>query len=151
LVAEDDEGHFSLIRKNLFRMGFRSRVLRFADGQEVLDFMFGRGEGPKREDDKNYLLLLDIRMPNVDGVEVLRQLKADERLRKIPVVVLTNVNEGEAVEQCRKLGCVDYIVKPIDSVGFVQTIHKVGLSLLLSVVEMSHLGGTSPAAPAQPS
>ncbi len=140
LVAEDDDGHFTLIRKNLFRMGFRSKLVRFADGQEALDFLFGRGDGPVREPDRNYLLLLDIRMPKVDGIEVLRQVKADPELRGIPVVMLTTTDDERAIQQCRDLGCSDYIVKPMDNIHFVQAIHKVGLSLLLSVVEMSHIG-----------
>ncbi|MBN1816386.1 MAG: response regulator [Sedimentisphaerales bacterium] len=139
LVAEDDDGHYSLIRKNLYRMGFRSKIIRFADGQETLDFLFRRGDGPHREKDRNYLLLLDIRMPKVDGIEVLRQVKGDPQLKSIPVIMLTTTDDDRAISQCRQLGCSDYVVKPLDNIHFMQAIHKVGLSLLLSVVEMSHL------------
>jgi len=140
LVAEDDDGHFTLIRKNLYRMGFRSKIVRFVDGQETLDFLLRRGDGPVREPDKSYLLLLDIRMPKVDGIEVLRQVRSDPELRDMPVVMLTTADDDRSVQQCRQLGCTDYIVKPMDNVHFVQAIHRVGLSLLLSVVEMSHIG-----------
>jgi CheY-like chemotaxis protein len=140
VVAEDDLGHFTLIQKNLFRMGFRSRILHFMDGQQVLDYLFRQGEGPHRELDKSYLLLLDIRMPKVDGIEVLRQVKADPELRTIPVIMLTTSDDEESIHRCRDLGCTDYVVKPLDIPNFIQAIHKVGLSLLLSVVEMAGLG-----------
>ncbi|NLH16563.1 MAG: response regulator [Phycisphaerae bacterium] len=143
VVAEDDLGHYTLIQKNLFRMGFRSRILHFSDGQQVLDYLFLRGDGPHREIDKSYLLLLDIRMPKVDGIEVLRQVKADPELRTIPVIMLTTSDDENSIQQCRELGCVDYVVKPLDIPNFIQAIHKVGLSLLLSVVEMADISQTS--------
>jgi CheY-like chemotaxis protein len=137
IVAEDDAGHFTLIQKNLFRMGFRSRILHFTDGQQTLDYLFRQGQGPHRDYDKSYLLLLDIRMPKVDGIEVLRQVKADPDLRNIPVIMLTTSDEEQSIQRCRELGCSDYVVKPLDIPNFIQAIHKVGLSLLLSVVEMA--------------
>jgi CheY-like chemotaxis protein len=140
LVAEDDLGHFTLIQKNLFRMGFRSRILHFRDGQQALDYLFQKGDAPHRELDKSYLLLLDIRMPKVDGIEVLRQVKADPELRTIPVIMLTTSDDEESIHRCRELGCTDYVVKPLDIPNFTQAIHKVGLSMLLSVVEMGGLG-----------
>ena len=77
LIADDDGGHARLIEKNLARGGLRNGIKRFDDGQSILDFLFQRGPGPHREPDAPYLILLDIRMPKVDGVEVLRQIKAD--------------------------------------------------------------------------
>ena len=82
LVVEDDDGHARLIEKNLQRSGIKNEIWRFQDGQEILDFLFRRGEGRRREDFTPYLVLLDIRMPKIDGIEVLRQIKQDERLRK---------------------------------------------------------------------
>lgn len=137
IVAEDDLGHFTLIQKNLFRMGFRSRILHFLDGQQTLDFLFCRGDGPQRDLSISYLLLLDIRMPKVDGIEVLRQIKEDPELHSIPVIMLTTSDDEASIKRCRELGCNDYIVKPLDVPNFIQAIHKAGLSLLLSVVEMA--------------
>ena len=77
LVAEDDSGHARLIEKNLTRGGLGNPMVRFDNGQAVLDFLFRRGEGPHRVSEVPYLLLLDIHMPKVDGVEVLRQIKQD--------------------------------------------------------------------------
>ncbi|HZL42540.1 MAG TPA: response regulator, partial [Verrucomicrobiae bacterium] len=83
LIAEDDAGHARLIEKNLTRAGLHNQILRFEDGQAILDFLHRRGT-PQRAREAPYLLLLDIRMPRVDGVEVLRQVKNDLELRKIP-------------------------------------------------------------------
>ncbi len=93
LIAEDDAGHARLIEKNLTRAGLRNRIERFDNGQAVLDFLFRKGSGPHRESETPYLLLLDIRMPRVDGIEVLRHVKQDEELRKIPVIMLTTTDD----------------------------------------------------------
>ena len=138
LIAEDDEGHFELIKRSLQRAGVCNQILRFADGQETLDFLFVRGDGPKRESDKEYLLLLDIRMPKIDGVEVLGKLKQDPELKKIPVIMLTTTDDPRTVERCHKLGCSVYIVKPVEYQDFADAVRKIGL--LLSVVEIPQIG-----------
>jgi CheY-like chemotaxis protein len=138
LIAEDDEGHFELIKRSLQRAGVCNQILRFADGQETLDFLFVRGDGPKRESDKEYLLLLDIRMPKIDGVEVLEKVKQDPELKKIPVIMLTTTGDPRMIERCHKLGCSVYIVKPVEYQDFADAVRKVGL--LLSVVEVPQIG-----------
>src|SRR4051812_46487111 len=93
LIADDDAGHARLIEKNLQRVDLHNAIIRFENGQDILDFLFERGSGVKRSNDTAYLLLLDIRMPKVDGVEVLRQVKADPELRKLPVIMLTTTDD----------------------------------------------------------
>ncbi len=139
LVADDDAGHARLIEKNLARAGLHNPLQRFEDGQQVLDFLFRRGKGPKRGHDVPYLLLLDIRMPKVDGVEVLRQLKADAELRKIPVIMLTTTDDPREVIHCHELGCSHYIVKPVDYEKFSETIKQIGL--FFSLVEVPAING----------
>ncbi len=134
LIAEDDEGHFALIKKSLQRAGITNEILKFADGQEILDFLFMTGHGPKRQPDTEYLMLLDIRMPKVDGIQVLEKIKQDSELKKIPVIMLTTTDDPATVERCHRLGCSIYIVKPVDYDGFTDTVRKIGL--FLSVVEM---------------
>lgn len=113
LLVEDDNGHAQLATRNLKRAGLRHDLRRFADGQELLDFLFA----PTHEDGpipgRSYLLLLDIRMPRVDGIEVLRRLKADRNLRRMPVIMVSTSGEPETVERCHDLGCSAYINKPI--------------------------------------
>ena len=139
LVAEDDEGHFSLIKKNLVRAGIANNIIRFADGQELLDFLIlnQKPSGPGSE--KGYLLVLDIRMPKVDGTEVLQKMKANSQLRKIPVIILTTTDDPEEVELCHKLGCSVYIVKPVEYDNFVDAIRKIGQ--FLSIIEVPCVNG----------
>jgi CheY-like chemotaxis protein len=142
LIAEDDEGHAALIRKNLQRAGIHNELVRFADGQEAIDFLFGQGEGPRREHGKAYVLLLDIRMPKVDGVEVLRRIKADPEMSKLPVIMLTTTDDPREIDKCHAMGCSNYITKPIDYDRFVYAIRQLGLFLL--IVEVPKLDRNVP-------
>ena len=141
VVAEDDEGHASLIVKNLQRAGITNEIICFKNGQETLDFLLLKGKGPHRAPDAGYILLLDIRMPKVDGVEVLRQLKQDPELTKIPVTMITTTDDPREVEECHLLGCSNYITKPVDYNKFVKVIRQLGLFLL--VVEVPKIKGES--------
>jgi CheY-like chemotaxis protein len=131
LIAEDDDGHATLIQRNLKRAGIVNEIIRFKDGQEVLDYLYQKGEGPKREKGKALLLLLDIRMPKIDGVEVLKRVKADEELKKMPVMMITTTDDPREIEICHKLGCNSYISKPIDYEKFVDAVRQLGLFLLI--------------------
>ncbi|NLE60220.1 MAG: response regulator [Planctomycetes bacterium] len=131
LIAEDDDGHAKLIEMHLREAGLANPFVRFRDGQEVLDFLFRRGDGMQRRTGQSYLLLLDIRMPKVDGVEVLRQLKADAELHKLPVIVLTTSDDPRAVEACYALGCNCFVTKPVEFAAFAETLRRVGLFVLV--------------------
>ena len=143
LVADDDAGHARLIEKNLVRAGLHNPVLRFENGQDVLDFLFARGEGPKRRPDASYLLLLDIRMPKVDGIEVLRQIKADPELRKVHVSMLTTTDDPREVSRCHDLGCNNYLVKPVDYDKFADAIKQFGM--FISLVQVPEIASLPPA------
>ena len=123
LIVDDDEGHAILIRENLEAAGLRNRFEHFRDGQAVLDFFSQR---PHRTGE-SYLMLLDIRMPKVDGIEVLRRLKADAELSKLPVIMLTTTDDSREVERCYELGCNVYIQKPVDYDRFADAIRRLGL------------------------
>lgn len=133
LIAEDDDGHATLIKKNLRRAGVKQEMLHFRDGQEVLDFLFKRSP-EHMEEGRSYVLLCDIRMPKIDGIEVLRQLKADPHLRTIPVIMITTTDDPKDVDQCHVLGCSNYITKPVDYDKFVQSVQQLGV--FLSMVEV---------------
>ena len=139
LIADDDMGHATLIRRNLKRLGLSNSVTHFKDGQEVLDFLFRRADGPHWKSGESYLLLLDIRMPKVDGVEVLRQIKMHSEFRKMPVIMITTTDDPREVQRCHDLGCSNYIAKPIDYDKFVQAIRQLGLFLM--VVEVPRING----------
>jgi len=139
LIADDDAGHARLIEKNLERAGLHNTVHRFENGQDILDFLFRRDPGSKRISHTPYLLLLDIRMPKVDGIEVLRKLKADAELRKLPVIMLTTTDDPREVARCHELGCSNYIVKPVDYEKFSDAIKQLGL--FISLVQVPELNG----------
>ena len=139
LIADNDAGHARLIEKNLRRAELLNPIQRFENGQEVLDYLFGRSSAHRR-DDWAYLLLLDIRMPKVDGVEVLRQIKADPGMRKLPVIMLTTTDDPREVERCHLLGCNSYIVKPVDYDKFAAAITNLGMFMRL--VKMPHIEPT---------
>lgn len=139
LIADDDDGHALLIRKNLTRSGIANNIIHFKDGREVLNFLFCLGDGPHRKLNDAFILLLDIRMPIVNGIEVLEQLKADKELRKIPVVMVTTTDDPREVENCHRLGCSNYITKPVEYEKFVAAIRQLGL--FLSVVKIPQING----------
>ena len=134
LIAEDDSGHAALIQKNLRRAGIKNEFIHFKDGSEALDFLFKRMPQAQRVNGTPYLLLLDINMPRVDGVEVLKQVKEDSELRKMPVIMLTTTDDPREVEKCHKLGCNSYVAKPVDYDRFVGAIQKLGLFLMVMKV-----------------
>ncbi len=134
LIVEDDEGHAILVRQNLEAAGLSNRFEHFSDGQAVLDFLFHRGPGPHSQPGATYLMLLDIRMPKLDGIEVLRQLKSHPELHKIPVIVLTTTDDWREVERCHDLGCNVYIQKPVDYDKFAEAMRRLGLFMSLLLV-----------------
>ena len=139
LIAEDDDGHAALIERNLLRSGMTGKCLRIRDGQEALDFLFRRGEGAILEIGCSYVLLLDINLPKVGGMEVLRQMKENSELRKIPVTVLSTTDDPQEVEQCHALGCSYYITKPTEPEMFVNVITR--LAQLIEVVRVPEING----------
>lgn len=140
LIAEDDDGHAELIKDNLDEAGLTNPVIRFQDGQEALDFLLGPADTAKtRQTGNAYLLLLDIRMPKVDGVEVLRQIKEHPELRKMPVMMLTTTDDPREVKKCYELGCSCYITKPVDYKRFAEMLTRLGLFLM--VVQIPDLNG----------
>ena len=138
-IAEDDEGHAKLVERNLRRAGVGNELVVFTDGEEALNFFFMKGPGPHRVTGRRYLLLLDIRMPKVDGVEVLAKIKQNEELCKMPVIMLTTTNDPREIERCYRLGCSNYIAKPVEYDKFVEVIKQLGLFIM--IVEVPKLNG----------
>lgn len=129
IIAEDDPGHAALIIKNLKRTSFSSRFLHFKNGQETLDFLFRKGRGPVLKRGTPYVLLLDLKMPKIDGIEVLQRIKNDGELCKIPVTIVTTMDDPREVERCHNLGCSRYITKPVDYDKFADSMKQLGLFL----------------------
>lgn len=125
LIAEDDMGHLDLVKRNLRRAGIDNETIEFPDGQGILDF-FEKGF---YKNNKSYILILDIRMPKVDGIEVLRRLKRNDDTKVMPVIMLTTTDDPRDIDLCHRIGCNNYITKPIDYDAFVKTIQDLGAFL----------------------
>jgi CheY-like chemotaxis protein len=134
LVAEDDDGHAELIKEGLEDNGICNQIIRFPDGEKVWEFLSGTAKGPVRDNNKNYLLLLDIKMPKMDGIEVLKRIKSDNELKEIPIVMLTTTDDPREVEACYRNGCNVYVTKPVEFGKFNETLRR--LSLFIQIVKI---------------
>jgi CheY-like chemotaxis protein len=126
LIVDDDEGHALLIRQNLAVCSPGSRVEHFSSGEAVLDFFFGRGSGPTWQPCQQYVVLLDLRMPRIGGIEVLRQIKADPKLHSMVVIMLSTSDAVEEIARCHHLGCNFYVTKPVDAGLFSRAVCQIG-------------------------
>jgi CheY-like chemotaxis protein len=127
LMVEDDPKDVELTLTALEEYNLANEVIVTRDGEEALDYLYCRGEYRTRSSDKPAVMLLDLKLPKVDGLEVLKQIKADERLRIIPVVVLTSSKEEKDMVASYKLGVNAYVVKPVDFHEFVNAIKELGV------------------------
>jgi len=138
LVVDDDQGHRELIRRNLLRGGLTNTIVGLANGNEALEYVFCRGAYAERKSDAELLMLLDINMPGMDGVEVLRQIKADPHKKKIPVIMLTTTDDPREIKLCYELGCNVYVTKPVEPGEFIDAIKRLGMFIsIVRVVEES--------------
>ncbi|QBQ97514.1 response regulator [Paraburkholderia pallida] len=146
VLVEDDDGHATLVERNLRRSGVSNGFLRFRDGQEALDYFFGTpgadtlaaSNYPSREELANFVVLLDLRMPRVDGFEVLRRLKADPVTASVPVIVLTTTDDPREIERCYELGCNVYITKPVEYDAFIEAVRRLGFFLQVVKLPPGH-------------
>ena len=128
LLVEDSEGDAEMTMRALKKSGLANTVLHLSDGAEALDFLFSEGEYSGRPIEKvPKLILLDLKMPKVNGIQVLLKIKADERTKRIPVVMLTSSQEDPDIQQCYDLGVNSYVVKPVEFEGFYKAISSLGL------------------------
>ena len=127
VMIEDDEGHARLIEKNIRRAGISNGIRHFTDGTTALDFLFNAPEGPALNGPA--LILLDLNLPDMSGIDILAKIKGDEKLKRTPVVVLTTTDDKVEIQRCYDLGCNVYITKPVDYEGFAGAIRQLGLFL----------------------
>ena len=132
LLVEDNPSDVELTRRALHKSHISNQMIVAEDGQEALDYLFG-GD-PLTNTNKNELpalILLDLKLPKVDGLQVLRQIRANERTSRVPVVILTTSNEEQDITQSYDLGANSYIRKPVDFKQFVDVIQYLGLYWLV--------------------
>lgn len=135
LLVEDDDGHARLIERNLRKVNLINPIDRVADGQEALDYLRreGRfaGNGPP---ERPQLVLLDINLPRIDGVEVLERIKSDPQLRLLPVIMLTSTDSQVEVDRCYRSGANGYVAKPVNISTLGEKLQRLGL--YLEIVEL---------------
>ena len=132
LLVEDNQTDAELTIRALKKRNLANRLEWVKDGAEALDFIFATGKYAERNvNNTPKVILLDLRLPKVDGLEVLRKIKSDERTKTIPVVILTSSNEDRDITECYKLGVNSYINKPVDFDHFSETVAKLGFYWLL--------------------
>ncbi len=127
LMVEDDPNDVELTLTALEEYNLANEVVVTRDGQEALDYLYCRGQFSARASDNPAVLLLDLKLPKVDGLEVLRQIKSDDRLKMIPVVVLTSSREERDMMRSYQLGVNAYVVKPVDFHEFVNAVRELGV------------------------
>lgn len=126
LLVDDSPRDTEMAVDALQQYHLANEVTTLRDGAEALDYMYRRGEFAARRDSDPAVILLDLKMPRVDGIEVLRQLKADPRFRHIPVVVMTSSREDQDLKKCYDLGVNAYVVKPLTFHEFIEAIKTLG-------------------------
>ncbi len=131
LLIEDDQGHATLIQKNVRRAGVSNEIKHFPDGSTALAHLFERGETSKADP---MLVLLDLNLPDMNGTDILARIKADPLLKRTPVIVLTTTDDRLEIQRCYDLGCNVYITKPVEYDTFREAIRQLGLFLTVMQV-----------------
>lgn len=128
LLVEDNMSDAEMTLRALKKNHLANKILHLKDGAEALDFIFGEGDYADRKNAQSpKVILLDLKMPKVNGIQVLERLKSDERTKKIPVVMLTSSKEDPDIQECYRLGVNSYVVKPVQFEKFVKAVSEVGL------------------------
>jgi two-component system response regulator len=131
LLVEDNPRDAELTLRALNKHNLANKVHVAKDGAEALDFLFGTGDFAGETPNRLKIILLDLKLPKVSGLEVLQQLKADARTKTIPVAVLTSSSEDQDIQECYKLGVNSYVVKPVEFDAFAKTVADMGFYWLL--------------------
>jgi CheY-like chemotaxis protein len=134
VMIEDDEGHARLIEKNIRRAGVNNPITPFTNGNEAMNFLFGVDGSGVVNKGKPFLVLLDLNLPDMTGVDILKRIKTNDHLKRIPVVVLTTTDDATEIQRCYDLGCNVYITKPVNYDNFANAIRQLGL--FFSVIQV---------------
>jgi DNA-binding response OmpR family regulator len=134
IMIEDDEGHARLIERNIRRSGVNNEIVPFSNGTAAVDYLFGKdGTGAGRKD-QALLVLLDLNLPDMIGIDILKRVKENKYLKATPVVVLTTTDDSNEIKRCYELGCNVYITKPVNYESFANAIRQLGL--FFSVIQV---------------
>lgn len=134
IMIEDDEGHARLIEKNVRRAGVHNEIVPFTLGNAALDYILGESRDGRVNEHRYLLVLLDLNLPDMSGLDILEKIKGNEHTRRLPVVVLTTTDDEREIQKCYDLGANVYITKPVDYDGFATAIRNLGL--FFSVIQI---------------
>jgi CheY-like chemotaxis protein len=127
IMIEDDEGHARLIEKNIRRAGVNNEIIPFANGNSALDYLLGADRSGSPSAGRQLLVLLDLNLPDMTGIDILEKLKGNAHTKRSPVVVLTTTDDAREIQRCYDLGANVYITKPVNYEGFANAIRQLGL------------------------
>ena len=127
VMVEDDEGHARLIEKNLRRAGVHNKIVPLKDGASAIRFLFGSDGSGLVNKGRALLILLDLNLPDMSGIDILKRLKENQHLKASPVMVLTTTDDKSEIQRCYDLGCNVYVTKPVDYEKFANAIQQLGL------------------------
>jgi CheY-like chemotaxis protein len=134
VMIEDDEGHARLIERNIRRSGVNNEIIPFTNGTDAMKHLFGSDGTGVNHKGRALLILLDLNLPDMTGIEILRQIKDNKYLKATPVVVLTTTDDSQEIKRCYELGCNVYITKPVNYESFAHAIRQLGL--FFSVIQV---------------
>jgi DNA-binding response OmpR family regulator len=134
VMIEDDKGHARLIERNIRRSGINNEIVPFANGTTALNYLLGRDSKGAERKGEAMLILLDLNLPDMSGLDILRQVKESRHLKCVPVVVLTTTDDSQEIKRCYELGCNVYITKPVNYENFANAIRQLGL--FFSVIQV---------------
>ena len=129
VMIEDDEGHARLIERNVRRAGVNNEIIPFASGTEALAFLLGSDGSGAASAKRALLILLDLNLPDMTGIDILAKVKENAHLKRSPVIILTTTDDQREIQRCYELGCNVYITKPVNYETFAQAIRQLGLFL----------------------
>ena len=134
VMVEDDEGHARLIEKNIRRAGVLNDIRSFENGTKAVEYLFGPDGTGQVSSGRAMLIMLDLNLPDMSGVDILRRVKENEHLKRTPVVVLTTTDDEREIKRCYDLGANVYITKPVNYESFANAIRQLGL--FFSVIQV---------------
>lgn len=127
VMIEDDEGHARLIERNIRRSGVNNEIVPFTNGTDAIKYLFGSDGSASVHKDQALLILLDLNLPDMTGIDILKRIKETSHIKSTPVVVLTTTDDEQEIKRCYELGCNVYITKPVNYENFANAIRQLGL------------------------
>ncbi len=135
VMIEDDDGHALLLERTIRRSGINNAIQRFSDGASAINYLLGEDRAASAHNGHTLLILLDLNLPDMTGLDILKTIRENDVLKTMPVVILTTTSDTAEIERCYEFGCNVYLTKPIDHESFTDAIRQIGL--FFSVIQVT--------------